>query len=414
MSFQFGGGFHSSGSGSAAASAGGFVNKLDGDAAPGVNDDSANTSGNGVFEIGSLWVNVSANPREAYRNLDATATAAVWVQTTFDPTEIDTLAKLNAIVADRNLAADATKLDGIETAATADQTGAEIKTAYEAELDTNPYNDAAVSKLAGIEASATADQTGAQIKTAYEAESDTNAYTDAAVSKLAGIEASADVTDAANVDAAGAVMNTDASTAVMAFVVDEDTMVSDSATKLATQQSIKAYVDSLAGGGWKQIGTVQTASASATIDFTALGSTHSHYKLIFDKLLPATDGAALLMRVSAAAAFDAGTNYEYDRVLSATNLTAAGATAWQATAAVGSVAANEVGVSGEVVFYLPRAVSRTLCTAKLGYIRSTGVAANVGFFGEHDSGVAIDGFRLLFDSGNITSGTVSLWGITVT
>lgn len=66
--------------------------------------------------------------------------------------------------------ADETKLDGIEALATADQTGAEIKTAYEAEADTNAYDDAAVTKLAGIEASATADQTSAEIKAAYEAE----------------------------------------------------------------------------------------------------------------------------------------------------------------------------------------------------------------------------------------------------
>lgn len=58
-----------------------------------------------------------------------------------------------------------------------------------------------------IEDGATADQTGAEIKAAYEAEADTNAFDDAAVSKLAGIEASADVTDATNVAAAGAVMS---------------------------------------------------------------------------------------------------------------------------------------------------------------------------------------------------------------
>jgi len=39
------------------------------------------------------------------------------------------------------LTADETKLDGIETSATADQTGAEIKVAYEAEANTNAYND---------------------------------------------------------------------------------------------------------------------------------------------------------------------------------------------------------------------------------------------------------------------------------
>ncbi|MBT4081316.1 MAG: hypothetical protein HOE82_11950, partial [Gammaproteobacteria bacterium] len=49
----------------------------------------------------------------------------------------------------RDVAADGTKLDGIETSATADQTGAEIKVAYEAEANTNAYNDAAVTKLAG-------------------------------------------------------------------------------------------------------------------------------------------------------------------------------------------------------------------------------------------------------------------------
>lgn len=63
-------------------------------------------------------------------------------------------------------------------------------------------------KLDGIEASATADQTDAEIKTAYENNSDTNAFTDALQTKLNGIEASADVTDTTNVTSAGALMKT--------------------------------------------------------------------------------------------------------------------------------------------------------------------------------------------------------------
>ena len=55
-------------------------------------------------------------------------------------------------------------------------------------------------KLDGIEAGATADQTAAEIKTAYESNANTNAFTDAEQTKLAGIEAGADVTDAANVE----------------------------------------------------------------------------------------------------------------------------------------------------------------------------------------------------------------------
>ena len=64
------------------------------------------------------------------------------------------------------------------------------------------------SKLAGIESGATADQTDAEIKTAYENNANTNAFTDAEQTKLSGIDVSADVTDATTVLAAGAVMTT--------------------------------------------------------------------------------------------------------------------------------------------------------------------------------------------------------------
>ena len=88
-------------------------------------------------------------------------------------------------------ATDKTKLDGIETGATGNQTNAEIRTAVEAANDSNVFTDADHSKLNAIEASATADQTDSEIKTAYENNSNTNAYTDAEKTKLSGIETSA-------------------------------------------------------------------------------------------------------------------------------------------------------------------------------------------------------------------------------
>ena len=60
---------------------------------------------------------------------------------------------------------------------------------------------------------------------------------------LLNVEDGADVTDATNVAAAGAVMESDTTTASMSFVVDEDNMSSNSDTKVPTQQSVKAYVD---------------------------------------------------------------------------------------------------------------------------------------------------------------------------
>jgi hypothetical protein len=61
----------------------------------------------------------------------------------------------------RNVSVDGTKLDGVETAATADQTGAEIKTAYQAEV--SAFTDAQFTKLAAIETAATADQSAAEV-----------------------------------------------------------------------------------------------------------------------------------------------------------------------------------------------------------------------------------------------------------
>ena len=66
----------------------------------------------------------------------------------------------------RDVAADGTKLDGIEASATADQTAAEIRTLVESATDSNVFTDADHTKLNGIETGATADQTAAQILTA--------------------------------------------------------------------------------------------------------------------------------------------------------------------------------------------------------------------------------------------------------
>ena len=63
----------------------------------------------------------------------------------------------------RDVAADGTKLDGIEASATADQTAAEIRTLVESASDSNVFTDNDHSKLDGIEASATADQTASEI-----------------------------------------------------------------------------------------------------------------------------------------------------------------------------------------------------------------------------------------------------------
>jgi hypothetical protein len=97
----------------------------------------------------------------------------------------------------RDVATDGSKLDGIESGATADQTAAEIRTLVESATDSNVFTDADHTKLNGIETGATADQTAAEIRALVESASDSNVFTDADHTKLNNIEAGAEVNDPA-------------------------------------------------------------------------------------------------------------------------------------------------------------------------------------------------------------------------
>ena len=131
-------------------------------------------------------------PAFGSQNLSTTGTAATGAHTVTGNITV------SGTVDGRDVATDGSKLDGIESGATADQTAAEIRTLVESASDSNVFTDADHTKLNGIEASATADQTASEIRTLVESASDSNVFTDADHTKLDGIEtgATADQTNA--------------------------------------------------------------------------------------------------------------------------------------------------------------------------------------------------------------------------
>ena len=76
----------------------------------------------------------------------------------------------------RDVASDGSKLDGIESGATGDQTAAEIRTLVGNASDSNVFTDADHSKLDGIESGATGDQTSAEIKSLLASNNLTSAH----------------------------------------------------------------------------------------------------------------------------------------------------------------------------------------------------------------------------------------------
>ncbi len=159
--------------------------------------------GHAISDVTDLQANLDGKVDDAQVQTDVPL-GAVFTDTTYSIGD-GGLTEINFTTARRN------KLDGIEAGATTDQTAGEIKTAYESNADTNAFTDAEQSKLSGIETGATADQTGAEIKTAYEGEADTNAYTDAEKTKLSGIATGAEVNavDSVNTQTGAVVLDAD-------------------------------------------------------------------------------------------------------------------------------------------------------------------------------------------------------------
>ena len=149
----------------------------------------------------------------------------------------------------RDVANDGTKLDGIETSATADQTAAEIRTLVENASDSNVFTDADHTKLNGIETGATADQTNAEIRAAVEAASDSNVFTDADHTKLNGIETAATADQTAS----------EIKTLIASSPLDASHLAANSVT---TSEIADAELTTLAG--------MQSGTASKLADSTAL------------------------------------------------------------------------------------------------------------------------------------------------
>ena len=202
----------------------------------------------------------------------------------------------------RDVATDGSKLDGIETGATADQSDAEIKTAYENNSDTNAFTDALLSKLNGIEAGATADQSDEEIQDIVGAMFSSNTETgitatyqdsDGTIDLVVGtlnqnttgtaaawttartLSFTGDVTGSGSVDGSANVATalTIASDAVEQSMIADDAVGSDqianNAVALGTHTTGN-YMAQVSGGDGITISHTQGEGSTATITGTAI------------------------------------------------------------------------------------------------------------------------------------------------
>ena len=122
-----------------------------------------------------------------------------------------------------------------------------------------------------VETGATADQTGAEIKVAYEGEANTNAFTDAEKTKLSGIEDSADVNPA---QVSGA----------------EKTAGTETATRIYSPQDIHDMIDTHGSTGSAPVDSVNSQTGVVVLDADDIDDTATAHRFATSAQLTKLDG----------------------------------------------------------------------------------------------------------------------------
>jgi len=171
----------------------------------------------------------------------------------------------------------------------------------------------------------------------------------------------------------------------------------------------------LVSSGWNILST-QTASASATVDFTSLiDSTCKQYVVEIIELIPATDGAELYLRTSTnnGSSFDAtASDYNY-QLASHDGAAYSGA----GTNATFILIAEDIlntaaygGYSGTVIINDPSSTNYT--TTRFNGQKGAAGAGELNYgIGSRLTSADVDAIQFLMSTGNIATGIFKLYGI---
>jgi len=207
--------------------------------------------------------------------------------------------------------------------------------------------------------------------------------------------------------------------ATVTGVADEDNMASNSNTLLSTQQSIKAYADSV---GAKMVFIANaTASGDSSIDFvTSIDSTYDSYEIHLLNIVPANDNVILYLRTSTdASTFDAGaSDYSWGFIHNSAISTVAGSGDISSThipiagsgGGVGSDT-NELGVSGKLTLVRPSEATYTQVVFVGMHNQFTPFHTPIVLGGARNSAADVNGIRFIFSAGDVESGLFTLYGI---
>lgn len=166
------------------------------------------------------------------------------------------------------------------------------------------------------------------------------------------------------------------------------------------------------GGTWVKIGR-SPASGSASLVVTGLDGTYDQYAIVLDALVPATDNVAAWLRYGDSGGVLTGASYQYgyNKDSFGGTIAAAGASGQTkiilSEAGVGD-AANNGFYSG--LLFISRTSARKMMWGQSvnNYAASPRAYENHGFYG---SAITLDRISFEFSSGNVSTGSLTVYGI---
>ncbi len=189
---------------------------------------------------------------------------------------------------------------------------------------------------------------------------------------------------------------------------------------LKSQGAGSQPVFAAAGGAWNIIGTA-VASSSASLTITGLDSTYDTYAIGISELLPATDDVQVYLRMGDSSGVDSGaSDYNYSVGGSWSGATTYGAASSHGATfiQINSSQTNVGNAANEghgAMIYLHRPGDGTSKPMVSGTAWTHHTTATYGSHallgGSRQSVITLDRIQVLFSSGNIASGRMTIWGI---
>jgi hypothetical protein len=186
------------------------------------------------------------------------------------------------------------------------------------------------------------------------------------------------------------------------------------------EDTVQGILDLAGGGGaWTLIGT-SVASSSASLTITGLDSTYDTYAIALADLVPATDNVRPWLRVGDSSGIDSGTN-DYSNLQQGFR---SGSADYRAVGhqnisyiflpcqyeSVGN--ASGEGFGG--LLHLHRPGDGTMRPMLTGITAAFDTDTNLGggiMYAQRTAVITLDRIQFLFNTGNIASGRMTVWGI---